>query len=48
MKADAAPDSIAALDLKLKEIVRSLPDEKKPEAIRILKSLNREARSNEE
>ncbi len=38
-------DSIAALDLKLKEIIRSLPDEKKPEAIRIVKRLLGEARS---
>ena len=45
---DPATDSTAALDLKLKDIIRSLPEEAKPEAIRIVQRLIREARPNDE
>ncbi len=39
----AVPKSPTEVDLKLKEIIRGLADEAKPEAIRILKRLNRGA-----
>ena len=41
----AVPKSPAEVDLRLKELIRGLADEAKPEAIRFLKRLVREARS---
>ena len=41
----AVPKPPSADDLKLKEIIRNLADEAKPEAIRFLKRLVREVRS---
>ena len=38
----------SADDLKLREIIRGIADEEKPEAIRILKRIIEETRANEE
>ena len=41
----AVPESPAEVDLKLKELIRGLADEAKPEAIRIIKRIIEETRS---
>ena len=44
----AVPKSPSADDLKLREIIRGIADEDKPEAIRIIKRIIEETRANEE
>ena len=42
------PEPPTEVDLKLKQIIRGLADEAKPEAIRILRRIIEETRANEE
>ena len=44
----AVPKSPSADDLKLREIIRGIADDEKPEAIRILRRIVEETRANEE
>ena len=44
----AVPEPPTEVDLRLKEIIRGLSDDEKPEAIRILKRIIEETRANEE